>query len=273
MQKTFSTPNPVSLYVELGSGGVTLHTDETDQTSVDVNGRNADAVIVEQRGDEIVVIARQGRGGFFGSSGDLDVHVSLPHFSKVTTKLGSADLRAMGRLGQSMIRSGSGDVEIEDVDGDLVVESGSGDLGVDRITGDLRVKSGSGDVTVQRVAGDASIATGSGDVELETAGGAVEVKSGSGDLRVREAQQDVALSTASGDLVVDRMSRGQLAAKNVSGDITVGIPAGIPVWTDITSMTGSVRSDLEGAGEPDAGEDYVELRARTVSGDVYLEQL
>lgn len=273
MQKTFSTPNPVSLYVEVGSGGVTLHTDETDQTSVDVNGRNADAVIVEQRGDEIVVIARQGRGGFFGSSGDLDVHVSLPHFSKVTTKLGSADLRAMGRLGQSMIRSGSGDVEIEDVDGDLVVESGSGDLGVDRITGDLRVKSGSGDVTVQRVAGDASIATGSGDVELETAGGAVEVKSGSGDLRVREAQQDVALSTASGDLVVDRMSRGQLAAKNVSGDITVGIPAGIPVWTDITSMTGSVRSDLEGAGEPDAGEDYVELRARTVSGDVYLEQL
>jgi len=273
MQKTFSTPNPVSLYVEVGSGGVTLHTDETDQTSVDVNGRNADAVIVEQRGDEIVVIARQGRGGFFGSSGDLDVHVSLPHFSKVTTKLGSADLRAMGRLGQSMIRSGSGDVEIEDVDGDLVVESGSGDLGVDRITGDLRVKSGSGDVTVQRVAGDASIATGSGDVELETAGGAVEVKSGSGDLRVREAQQDVALSTASGDLVVDRMSRGQLAAKNVSGDITVGIPAGIPVWTDITSMTGSVRSDLEGAGEPDEGEDYVELRARTVSGDVYLEQL
>ena len=273
MQKTFSTPNPVSLYVEVGSGGVTLHTDETDQTSVDVNGRNEDAVIVEQRGDEIVVIARQGRSGFFGSSGDLDVHVSLPHFSRVTTKLGSADLRAMGRLGQSMIRTGSGDVMIEDVDGDLAVESGSGDLEVERITGDLRVKSGSGDVAVQRVAGDASIATGSGDVELETAGGSVEVKSGSGDLRVRDAQRDVALSTASGDLLVDRMNRGQLAAKNVSGDITVGIPAGIPVWTDITSMTGSVRSDLKGAGEPDEGQDYIELRARTVSGDVHLEQL
>src|SRR3954462_4333707 len=78
MQKTFSTPNPVSLYVEVGSGGVTLHTDETDQTSVDVNGRNADAVIVEQRGDEIVVIARQGRGGFFGASGDPDGAVSPP---------------------------------------------------------------------------------------------------------------------------------------------------------------------------------------------------
>jgi hypothetical protein len=219
MQKTFSTPNPVSLYVEIGSGGVTLHTDDTAETTVDVNGKNADGVVVEQRGDEIVVVARQSRGGFFGSGNDLDVHVSLPHSSRLTTKLGSADLRVMGRIGQSMVRSGSGDVMVE------------------------------------------------------TAGDSLQVKSGSGDLQVREALNDVALSTASGDLLIDRMHRGQLAAKNVSGDIRVGIPAGIPVWTDITSMTGSVRSNLEGAGEPEEGQDYIELRAKTVSGDVYLEQL
>jgi DUF4097 and DUF4098 domain-containing protein YvlB len=92
-------------------------------------------------------------------------------------------------------------------------------------------------------------------------------------MRVREAQQDVSLSTASGDLVIDEMHRGQLAAKNVSGDIKVGIPAGVPVWTDISSMTGSVRSNLEGAGEPEEGQDFIELRAKTISGDVYLEQL
>ena len=101
----------------------------------------------------------------------------------------------------------------------------------------------------------------------------VQVKSGSGDMRVRHAEQDVALSTASGDLVIDEMHRGQLAAKNVSGDIRVGIPAGIPVWTDISSMTGSVRSDLEGAGEPAEGQDFIEVRAKTISGDVFLEQL
>jgi DUF4097 and DUF4098 domain-containing protein YvlB len=255
MQKTFSTPNPVSLYVEIGSGGVTLHTDDTAETTVDVNGKNADGVVVEQRGDEIVVVARQSRGGFFGSGNDLDVHVSLPHSSRLTTKLGSADLRVMGRIGQSMVRSGSGDVELEDVEAELVVETGSGDVAVDRIDG------------------TATISTGSGDVMVETAGDSLQVKSGSGDLQVREALNDVALSTASGDLLIDRMHRGQLAAKNVSGDIRVGIPAGIPVWTDITSMTGSVRSNLEGAGEPEEGQDYIELRAKTVSGDVYLEQL
>jgi DUF4097 and DUF4098 domain-containing protein YvlB len=273
MQKTFSTPNPVSLYVEIGSGGVTLHTDNTAETTVDVNGKNADGVVVEQRGDEIVVLARQSRGGFFGSGNDLDVHVSLPHSSRLTTKLGSADLRVMGRIGQSMVRSGSGDVELEDVEAELVVETGSGDVHADRVAGDLRVKSGSGDVAVDRIDGTATISTGSGDVMVETAGDSLQVKSGSGDLQVREALNDVALSTASGDLLIDRMHRGQLAAKNVSGDIRVGIPAGIPVWTDITSMTGSVRSNLEGAGEPEEGQDYIELRAKTVSGDVYLEQL
>jgi hypothetical protein len=34
-----------------------------------------------------------------------------------------------------------------------------------------------------------------------------------------------------------------------------------------------VRSDLEGAGEPEEGQDYIELRAKTVSGDIQLEQL
>jgi DUF4097 and DUF4098 domain-containing protein YvlB len=89
---------------------------------------------------------------------------------------------------------------------------------------------------------------------------------------VRDAQADVELSTASGDLVVELMRRGQLAAKNVSGDIRVGIPAGTPVWTDVSSMTGHIRSSLQSAGQPAEGQDYVELRAKTISGDILLEQ-
>jgi DUF4097 and DUF4098 domain-containing protein YvlB len=240
---------------------------------VDVNGKNAEEVIVEQRGDEVVIVARQRGSSFFGRSGDLDVHVSAPFDSKLTTKLGSADARVMGRLGESMLRTGSGDIRLEDVAGDIYVETGSGDLGVDEIRGDLEVKSGSGDITVDRVEGSATISTGSGDVRIGTSTGAIQVKSGSGDLTVDEALHDVGLSTASGDLVVGEVHRGQVAAKNVSGDIRVGIPAGVPVWTDISTMTGSVRSNLAGAGQPEEGQDYIELRAKTVSGDILLEQL
>lgn len=273
MQKTFQTSSPISLYVELGSGDLVIHTDETTETVVDVDGKDADDVLVEQRGNEVMVIAKQRRTGFFSDSQKLTVRVTMPVDSKLSTKLGSADVRVIGRLGETHLKSGSGDIRLEDVGADASIETGSGDVQIDEVTGSLRIKSGSGDILVANAGGAATVTTGSGDVRFDRAAEALQVKSGSGDMRVGEALQDVALSTASGDLFVDAMHRGQLAAKNVSGDIRVGIPAGVPVWTDISSMTGSVRSNLDGAGEPEEGQDFIELRAKTVSGDIFLEQL
>lgn len=104
------------------------------------------------------------------------------------------------------------------------------------------------------------------------ASAAVSAKSGSGNVRVTNAHADVSLKTATGDLVVGSIRRGQVEAKNATGNIRVGVVAGVPVWTDIKTVTGSVSSTLEGAGRPDEGQEYVELRAKTVSGDIYLEQ-
>ena len=53
----------------------------------------------------------------------------------------------------------------------------------------------------------------------------------------------------------------------------VGIPAGTPVWTDVNTVTGSIASNLESVGKPVDGQDHVELRATTVSGDVRLVQV
>ena len=99
------------------------------------------------------------------------------------------------------------------------------------------------------------------------------VKTGSGDLRVGESHDDVSLSTGSGDFVVDHVHRGRLSAKGASGDVRVGIPAGLPVWTDLSTVSGRIRSALDGAGQPDEGQDHVEVRAKTVSGDIVLTQI
>ena len=272
MQKIFETSGPTSLYVELGSGSLTIHTDDGGSTTVDVTGKDAEQTTVEQRGHQVVVIAPKNRVGFLGGDGDLTVHVTMPHGSSLATKLGSADVTAHGRLGETRIKTGSGDVVLEHVEGKALVEAGSGDISIEAIGDDLRAKTGSGDVEVGRATGSTSVSTGSGDVTIGSAPLPLTVKSGSGDLRVHEAGSDVTLTTASGDLVVETMRRGQLQAKNVSGDIRVGIPAGVPVWTDVSSVTGEVTSTLAGAGEPAEGQDYVELHAKTVSGDVHLEQ-
>jgi len=271
MEQTFETSGRTSLYVEIGSGDVNVRADEESHVVVRVEGDGAEDTTVEQRGDRIVVIGPQ-RTGFFGGARGLDVHVSMPHDSDLATKLGSADLVVTGAIGSASLKSGSGDVQIEAANDEVQVESGSGDITLGVVAGDLRVKSGSGDVTLQELGGAGSISTGSGDVELTHTSGDVQMKTGSGSLRVRQPEGDVALSTASGDLTVDRMSAGQLAAKNVSGDIRVGVPDGVPVWTDISTLSGSVRSNLQGAGQPAEGEPFLELRAKTVSGDIYLDQ-
>lgn len=272
MQKTFETPEAISLYVELDLGSVTVLCDDVAETAVSVDGRDADDVVVEQRGDQIQVVAPKNRGGLFDSDRGLAVHVRLPHGSALATKLASAPVTVTGRLGEARIRTGSGDVRVELLDGDGSAETGSGDIVIAETRGGLIAKSGSGRIEIGRADGPVSASTGSGDVVVGVASAAVSAKSGSGNVRVADAQADVSLKTATGDLVVGSIRRGQVEAKNATGDIRVGVVAGVPVWTDIKTVTGSVSSTLEGAGQPDEGQEYVELRAKTVSGDIYLEQ-
>jgi DUF4097 and DUF4098 domain-containing protein YvlB len=272
MQHVFSTPEPAVLFIELGSGNVSVQASDVDQTVIDVTGHKAEEVVVEQRGHEIVVIAPK-RVGFMSNTRDLNVIVTCPTNSELATRLGSADTVATGTLGWVKLHNGSGDISVETVSAEALIKTGSGDIKVLAIEGSANLASGSGDIQVDRIEGPAQVSTGSGDVQIAYAGATLSLKSGSGDLRVHDASGDVLLASGSGELQVDRFPSGKLTAKNASGDIRVGIPAGIPVWTDITSVSGRVTSTLDGAGQPAEGQDYVEVRAKPVSGDVVLNQI
>jgi hypothetical protein len=275
MQKTFETPSPTSVYVELVSGDLTVDTvdpGDTPTTTVEVTGDNPEDVTVELRDDRVVVIAPRGTG-FLRRSPHLDIHVTLPHDSDLEAQLGSADAVVTGRVGEVNLRTGSGDLEITAASGAVLVESGSGDVTLGEVAGELRVKTGSGDVTVESLAGPGAVAAGSGDVVVRSAARPLQLKTGSGDLTVEDAREDLALSSASGDHDVLRLHRGRVHSTSASGTIRLGVPAGVPVWTDIRTVSGSVRSDLGGAGRPEPGQDHLELRASTVSGDVVLQQL
>lgn len=274
MEQHFETPDPLSLYVELGRGSLTVTACETTESTVTVTGTHAEDVVVEHSGHQLAVVAPRQRVGFFsGGEPSLDIRVTVPSGTDLVTKTGSADQRATGDYGLARVKSGSGAVQLGRFTGPVVVDTGSGAITVESTTADLRVKSGSGDVEVGSVGGGVAVSTGSGDVRIGATQGNTVLKSGSGDLSVRSAAADVSLSSASGDLAVGTLERGSLSAKNASGDIHVGIPAGIPVWTDVSSISGRIGSDLEGAGQPEPGQHYLEVRATTVSGDITLKQL
>jgi len=271
MQQSFDTPHPTDLLVEVGAGDIQLEAVDADTTEVEVTGQGAGDTTVEQRGRRIVVTGP--RGGLFGRSHSVHVQVRLPLGSTVETRLGSADLVATGTLGEVTLRSGSGSVRLECVEGDAVVKSGSGQLTVAAVTGDLRISTGSGDLELGTLGGRADATSGSGRVRIGTVAGELTVKTGSGDLQVQESGAGATLRTGSGAVVVGRVHGGQLLAKSGSGDVRVGVPAGVPVWTDISTGSGELRSDLQGTGEPREGQDFVELRVRTGSGSVRLEQV
>jgi DUF4097 and DUF4098 domain-containing protein YvlB len=272
MHQTFDTPEPVALYVELGSGRVTTEATDTDRSVVEIDGPRAEEFLVELSGRQLSVIAPKGR--YFGmGSDDHVVRVVVPTGSDLATKTGSADTEATGTLGTVKLKTGSGDVELERADGVVVVDSGSGDIRCHEAGAEVRIKSGSGDVDLGDVRGTTGISTGSGDVVIGVVRERTVIKTGSGDLELKRSEADVSLTTASGDLTIGHAPRGKITAKNVSGDVRVGIPAGTPVWTDVNTVTGSVASNLESAGKPAEGQDYVELRATTVSGDVRLVQV
>ena len=273
MQHAFETPDPVQLLVAIGRGRLSLTAADTTEASVEVTGERSEEVTVELEGRQLRVSAPRHRTGFFGGEPHLDVTVVVPTHSELSAKTGSADVHAAGVWGTTQIKSGSGEVSVEQIDAPALIETGSGDIRAELICGEAKFKSGSGDVRVRRADGPALVSTGSGDVEVALAAGPVVVKTGSGDLRVASADGDVSMSTGSGDAVIERLNRGRFTVRGASGDVAVGIPAGVPVWTDLASVSGQVHSNLVGAGAPTDGQEHIELRAKTVSGDITLRQL
>ena len=269
----FETHEPVDLYVELGKGEVNVTASDTTATTVEVEGRDSERVEVRQDGRQISVLGPKGNRGLFGGEPSYEVTISLPTGSNTVIKTGSADITLDGTFGHGQIKSGSGDCTARHLRG----PAGRRDrLRRHRtLPGRRRAPRQERLGRRRRRPGrrDLSVSTGSGDVEIGTTHGQAVVKTGSGDLEIGHASDGVSMSTGSGDMQIRTATKGKFSAKGASGDVLIGIPAGIPVWTDLTTVSGDIHSDLRGAGQPEPGADYIELRAKTVSGDIQLREV
>lgn len=274
MQQTFDTGGPAKIYVELGSGSLTVDAidgpDGGQEVVLDLSGPGADEVEVIHEGDQVSVIAPRQRGGFFTANRDVHAQLRVPADSQVISKTGAADQLTTGRLAMAKLKVGSGDIRVDEVAQLGELESGSGDVTVGFARGPLSVKCGSGDVTVAESQTSIKATTGSGDINLGRVAESAVIKAGSGDLQVAESAGTLSLTTAGGDITVRNQRTGELVLKGVAGDITVGVPEGTPVWTDISTVVGGVHSQIQGAGEPAPGADHIRIHATTVSGDITL---
>ncbi len=277
---TFHTPSPIRLRVQLWEGSITVHAEETDTTTVELapeGGGGAaqdliDNATVEQRGDEIVVLLPKAKSGLFRRGYGVRATIRVPTTSSAMLHSGSADIELLGEFGDVEAAAGSGDVRIENA-ADTSVRTGSGDIAIETVTGSCTTKSGSADVVIGSVAGDTNVVTGSGDVTINSVDGTLNVKSGSGDVAVKSTGDGVDAMAGSGDLVLRRVDHGRVKAKTGSGDIAIGVAAGTAAYLDVMTMSGDVRSELNGSDAPPDGEQRVEIQVLSGSGDVVLQRV
>jgi DUF4097 and DUF4098 domain-containing protein YvlB len=110
----------------------------------------------------------------------------------------------------------------------------------------------------------------SGDLSIRRAHGRLSARLVSGDCRVGESSDAVEINSVSGDIRLERVAAGFVEFNSVSGDAEIAIARGAAVYMDVRSLSGDMVSELEGGGEPAEGEAVIEVRGKTVSGDVRL---
>jgi len=232
------------------AGDVQLVTGDPGTISVTIESADADGYEVTQLGDTVSVFDS---ARWFTRSRNARVMVVVPHRAEVSVKTTSAEATLRGVFGAVRIRSSSGDVRIEEVDR-------------------LDVSTTSGDIRVGVVHGDAGFKTASGDVDVNTAHGRLGASMASGDLIAGAVGSSVEVGTASGDVTIGRCDGDDIAVKTISGNIAVGLPTGIRVQPDISTVSGSVSLPQPAAGPNDTPRRLVRLRLRSTSGDIKISR-
>lgn len=182
-----------------------------------------------------------------GSRVDVEVHCPPEAALALETKYGDIDIR--GRSGRTTAKTGAGDVVAEDC-GDAVISTGAGDVRLTRV-------------------GSAKLNTGAGDILVEDASEGLEVRTGSGDVHVGSSKGRLVIASGAGD-VHAVVGEGSAEIRTGMGDVTVQVPSAVPVWQDLTTGSGEVRSHVPAHGEPEPGEPFVKVAAHSGAGDVTL---
>ena len=283
MERTFETPKPVRLVVENESGLVTVTAAAVATTTIAVRAETpggeelVERTTIECRpsGDAHTVVVKvpRTRGPRLLRHQAVSVQVELPEGSDVALTTAAADIEVTGTVGAAHVTTASGDVSTDDIGGGLRATTASGNVIVGTVTGEVRMRSASGDLRCTRVTGRVDCASTSGDIEIGAAEDTVEVRATSGSVRLGELRHGARVANVSGNVRVLSLGEGKLFVRSVSGDVAVGVPSGVDLFVDVSTM-GHFRSDIdiEDSPVPGGGGSKVDLSVSSVSGNVEIQR-
>ncbi|BCJ62239.1 DUF4097 family beta strand repeat-containing protein [Micromonospora endophytica] len=178
--RTFDTPTPVSVLLDIPAGRVQFIAADRADTTVEIlpadAARSRDVQAAERIevaiGDGVLRIeAPKATNRILGASGSVEVTVQLPAGSRIEAKAANVDFRGVGRLG------------------DVTVDGAQGTVNLDE-TASARLTWQSGSISVGRLGGPAQISTEQGDLHItEAVTGTITLRTEHGDITVGAARE------------------------------------------------------------------------------------
>ncbi len=279
---TFETPTPISVSLDLGVGDIRITASDRTDTVVEVRPSDprsprdvtaAEQTQVEYLGGRLLIKAPKGWKHYtpWGGRESIDVAVEVPSDSRVHGEAGVAAFRSTGRLDECRFKTGAGEIHVDHA-GAVQLRTGAGDVTLDRAAGRAVVTTGSGTLQIGSVDGSAVVKNSNGEIWIGEVTGDVRVRAANGKITVDRPRATVAAKTANGDIVLGTVAHAQVVAETAYGKVDIGVAGGVAAWLELHTGFGNVRNGLESADGPGAGDDSVEIRARTGFGDITIRR-
>lgn len=283
--KTFETPEPIAVTLELGVGGVRIDASDRADTRVEVRpsdpSNRSDVIAAEQTrvgyaDGRLLVHAPKGWRqwsplGPRGGHESIEVEIDLPAGSSLSGQAGVGAIRCTGRIGGCRFRVGVGDIRVEEA-GPVELKTGAGDVALDRIDGAAEVTTGSGSIGIASVDGRAIVKNGNGETWIGEVTGEARVSAANGRISIDRARDGVVAKTANGDVRLGQVERGAVVAQTAFGQVEVGVRDRVAAWLDLDTKFGTVHNELDAADRPGPTEDTVEVHAKTSMGDITIHR-
>lgn len=262
---TLPLSGPISLTVRLGHGSITVNArQDLDRATVHLRPRNhpsdsLDRITVKLEGSVLSVSApRQGGladliSGWRRDRDAIETVIEVPADTPIDVASASADITVTGRCGDTEIATTAARISLDDVAGDLRLRYGNAHSRIGAVTGSVQLSCGGGSAQFGRVGGSLDCKFGSGDLTAELVQGDLHARAGKGSAHLGAVYGNVDLAFG-------------------AGPISIGLPAGTPVYVDATSGVGQVHTDLPVGPTPPPGGQPITVRARTGAGDIQLRR-
>jgi hypothetical protein len=278
----FDTPEPISVTVELGVGDIRVVASDRTDTIVEVRpsdgAKKSDVAAAQQthveyaKGKLLIKAPKRWRQMSFRGGGEsIDIQIELPAGSSVRADAGLAALRCIGRLGECRFTTGLGEIQLDEA-GPVRLKTGAGDITVGRVVNNAELTTGSGAVEVGSIDGWAVVKNHNGDTWIGAVNSDLRINAANGKIAVGEAHATVAAKTANGDVRLGAVARGAVLAQTAFGKVDIGVSDGVTAWLDLDTRFGNVQNDLDGAEQPQPGQETVDVRARSSFGDITVRR-